>query len=187
MIYIIYNELIKHIKIGYSNNPEKRLKELQTGNSHKLCLIHTQEGTMQDEQLIHSKLKDYCLIGEWYEYDKIKHLLSNLLQGWKDIENSEHFYMVYIDTMHRYFNIKVGIDFKVLAKLCSIAHYNTGQAVVSTALRKKWCEELEASSQNLSNSFKRLINLKLIAGEKGSYIINPEVFWRGEYEEKKSL
>lgn len=36
MIYLIYDAELKHIKIGYSKHPNKRLKQLQTGNSNKL-------------------------------------------------------------------------------------------------------------------------------------------------------
>jgi hypothetical protein len=39
-IYFIRNVELDAVKIGRSNNPKKRLAELQTGHSHKLVLYH---------------------------------------------------------------------------------------------------------------------------------------------------
>jgi len=49
------------------------------------------------------------------------------------------------------------------------------------------CTKLELTTQGLSNSFTRLKELKLIAGEKGSYKINPEIFWKGDANERLKL
>lgn len=67
-IYVIGTE--NQIKIGFSKCPEKRLKQLQTGNMHKLSLYYKEE--MQDskiqiiEQLIHRDLKHKKSCGEWF-------------------------------------------------------------------------------------------------------------------------
>lgn len=42
MIYAIGDG--NKVKIGYSKNPQKRLKQLQTGHPNKLKLLHTWEG-----------------------------------------------------------------------------------------------------------------------------------------------
>lgn len=39
-VYLIRDEKTKAVKIGSSKHPEKRLKQLQTGNGSKLRLIH---------------------------------------------------------------------------------------------------------------------------------------------------
>lgn len=67
-IYIIGTE--EQIKIGFSKQPEKRLKELQTGNEKKLQLFYKEE--IQDskvrivEKLIHRDLRRYHKSGEWF-------------------------------------------------------------------------------------------------------------------------
>lgn len=67
-IYVIGTE--NQIKIGFSKCPEKRLKQLQTGNMNKLTLYYQDE--MQDskiriiESLIHRDLKDKKSCGEWF-------------------------------------------------------------------------------------------------------------------------
>ncbi len=45
MIYFIRNEETNKIKIGYSKDPEERLRTLQTGSSGKLTLLLAIEGT----------------------------------------------------------------------------------------------------------------------------------------------
>lgn len=78
-IYVIGTE--NQVKIGFSKTPEKRLKQLQTGNMNKLQLFYKEE--VQDskvriiEHLIHRDLKDKKTRGEWFNIspqDAISHL-----------------------------------------------------------------------------------------------------------------
>jgi len=68
-VYIIGSES-GPIKIGISDKPEKRVKQLQTGNPNKLSLIHTEE--IEDnlaesiELEIHKNLKLKKTVGEWF-------------------------------------------------------------------------------------------------------------------------
>lgn len=106
MIYLIYNESVKHLKIGYSIKPKQRLAELQIGNSYKLSLLHIQEGNLKEEKTIHKILKEYRINGEWYEYNKVRHLLSTLLKGWVDIE------MDYVQVYNNIFQHTVNLKSK---------------------------------------------------------------------------
>lgn len=70
------------VKIGYSVNPEARLKELQTGNPRKLSLIGTTKGSPQMEKNVHKFLKRYKHRGEWYPHSQkislfIEYAISN--------------------------------------------------------------------------------------------------------------
>ena len=72
-IYIISNDQ-GFIKVGVSKHPEKRVKQLQTGNENKLTLIFTEEfecarnHLLHIEKSIHSNLKRIATkkIGEWF-------------------------------------------------------------------------------------------------------------------------
>ena len=60
-----------HTKVGKSNNPHKRLKELQTGNPLPIKLIGiiecvTQTDTFRLEKSIHGRLADRSAVGEWF-------------------------------------------------------------------------------------------------------------------------
>ena len=75
-IYIISNDL-GYIKVGVSNNPERRVKQLQTGNEHKLTLLFTEEfdctrhHLLHIEKELHKQLRQMTTktIGEWFFID----------------------------------------------------------------------------------------------------------------------
>lgn len=60
-------------KIGSTkaNDVNKRLKQLQTGNSSELFLkeAYQTDYPFKLEKMLHNKLKQYSLIGEWFELD----------------------------------------------------------------------------------------------------------------------
>lgn len=66
MIYFIKNIATSNIKIGFSDNPRKRLKELQTGSAEKLVLIKTIEGDQKLEGQLHELFSHCRLDGEWF-------------------------------------------------------------------------------------------------------------------------
>ena len=82
MIYILEN-FENFYKIGYSKDPEKRVKQLNTGNSTSLKLIKKFK-TKYDSK-IESYLKKYFktrnVRGEWFDLsnDDIKKALSAIL------------------------------------------------------------------------------------------------------------
>lgn len=59
----------KYIKIGYSSNPEQRLKELQVGNPHKLKLVNTMPGDSKTELSLHKLYDSKRVHGEWFRYE----------------------------------------------------------------------------------------------------------------------
>ena len=60
------------IKVGYSKNPSKRLKQLQTGCPYKLNLLFTIPGNKKKEAELHYQFRflqytgDEPLKGEWF-------------------------------------------------------------------------------------------------------------------------
>nr|VFK00735.1 MAG: T5orf172 domain-containing protein [Candidatus Kentron sp. LFY] len=69
--FIIENEdlMNQRIKIGYSSEPGKRIKALQTGNSRSLALMGWIESN-DDKQLekeLHEKYSNYRVLNEWFE------------------------------------------------------------------------------------------------------------------------
>jgi len=86
-IYVIceHTEGVTPVKIGFSANPEKRLKQLQTGQSNQLVLFHKEEVPAQNvralERVIHQELRHRKSRGEWFNLtpkeavSEIKHAL----------------------------------------------------------------------------------------------------------------
>jgi len=66
-IYFIQEGLQGNIKIGISQNPNDRIKQLQTGSSTPLRTLLVKEGTQKDEEGLHKKFKKFQLKGEWFE------------------------------------------------------------------------------------------------------------------------
>lgn len=67
MIYFIRNIATGNIKIGFSDTPKQRLKELQTGSADKLILMKTIEGEKEAEAALHARFASCQLEGEWFK------------------------------------------------------------------------------------------------------------------------
>lgn len=75
-LYIMQQHHTNLIKIGRSNNPQKRLKQLQTGSPYviKMLKIFTGLGNMERE--LHALLSDYRIRnnGEWFDSECLAEL-----------------------------------------------------------------------------------------------------------------
>ena len=71
----------KRVKIGMSNNPSKRLKQLQTGNPNRLVIYHMFESIDYKllERTMHEICKDKKIINEWFEMEESE--LQSLVSG----------------------------------------------------------------------------------------------------------
>ena len=67
-IYFIADTIFNEVKIGYSANPQKRLKELQTARSNELTLLKVIPGNQKEERKYHSQFCWYRKKkGEWFD------------------------------------------------------------------------------------------------------------------------
>ena len=67
-VYFIYDN--SNIKIGFTKNIKKRMKELQTSNSNKLMLLGYINGDINKEQFLHNQFKNYQILNEWFKPDQ---------------------------------------------------------------------------------------------------------------------
>jgi hypothetical protein len=66
------------IKIGFSIDPLRRIKELQTGHPAILKLICCIEGTRADERAFHQRFQKDRYQGEWFHPEPIlRHLMRD--------------------------------------------------------------------------------------------------------------
>jgi hypothetical protein len=70
-LYVIQTDITGAIKIGISNNPKRRLRQLQTGSPYKLKLLTIVTGRGDLERSLHASLKPYkkACKGEWFDFD----------------------------------------------------------------------------------------------------------------------
>ena len=54
------------IKIGFSVNPEKRLRELQAANPYPLRILGTVRALKDDERDLHLRFAQHRVRGEWF-------------------------------------------------------------------------------------------------------------------------
>ena len=68
-VYAIRNNHTGRIKLGISENPERRLKELQIGNDCELELLAYREAAnrFKDEKAIHNRHQHLRVRGEWFD------------------------------------------------------------------------------------------------------------------------
>jgi hypothetical protein len=66
MIYFIQDTVTRAIKIGYSTNPQKRLKNLQNSNQNKLVLLYAMHGELEHEAELLQRFEKFKMEGEWF-------------------------------------------------------------------------------------------------------------------------
>lgn len=71
-VYIIHHRETSMIKIGLSDDPMSRLKEIQTGNGNALTLRYvlacpSRESASSIERLLHKRYGRYRATGEWFK------------------------------------------------------------------------------------------------------------------------
>lgn len=69
-VYFIREGLSGAIKIGSAYNVDARKKELQTGNSEELVLLHSTTGGETLERHLHKEFSQYCKRQEWFWPDE---------------------------------------------------------------------------------------------------------------------
>ena len=88
----------------------------------------------------------------------------------------DSFYMTFIDYVSPLFGLKPESAKNLLIWMCQHAEFNAGKVSLTTADRKQISIELGLSNNSITNYLKKLKDLKLISGENGSYLINPQIF-----------
>lgn len=89
-VYIIENCDNGAIKIGVGNDPEKRLKQLQTGSVSELSIVYRSNlcsNAFEIEKFMHSNFEEFHIRGEWFKVCKTK--VVNELEKQKFVLKSE--------------------------------------------------------------------------------------------------
>lgn len=60
------------IKVGWAVDPEKRRRELQTGNPERLFVLAIEPGDRQRETAAHTRLAAARVHGEWFERSAVR-------------------------------------------------------------------------------------------------------------------
>jgi len=74
--YVYFIKCRDKIKIGYSTNVNKRLKQFSVGNGEKLELIYKIQTDRYLESVLHKKYQNYHISGEWFEAEPIIRMIE---------------------------------------------------------------------------------------------------------------
>jgi hypothetical protein len=98
--------------------------------------------------------------------------------------NTEEFYMTFIKHIAPVYNLRSTASINVLNFLCCQAEFNTGKVILPASKRKEFCDSIGIEKQTFSNAICELKKHNLIHGERGEYMIDPKIFWKGTTDER---
>lgn len=105
----------------------------------------------------------------------------------KKIKDTNKFFAVFVNNVDSILAIKGKTAIKVLLWMCANAEYNTGKVYLTSSRIDELSQTLGMPKQSVYNSLLELKKLNLISGNRGSFQINPEIFWKGELSVRKQL
>lgn len=70
MIYFVLAQDTGRVKIGYAEDSEKRVIDLQVGSPELLVLVHEEKGGFKEEKEWHERFGAFRLQGEWFGPNK---------------------------------------------------------------------------------------------------------------------
>lgn len=130
MIYFIQSG--DCIKIGYSNNPEKRRAAIATASLDTCVLLLVLDGGYSEEKAFHEKFREYRIRGEWFSLSP--DLDAFIKEKQTEIDETPGKRLAPMKNMPWQQRAKAaGLSQKTLAKILGVAE-NT----VSMQLRGKW-------------------------------------------------
>ena len=175
----------KYVKIGVTNNVEKRLQSLQSGNPKKLNLLFVIKGNKDLESYLHSKFKKYKKLNEWFD------ILSILNK--EDIINYK---TLHVNKYNSNF-VKVFNTSKNRKKISSLSSkskdlflwllYSIEESKDYVKIDKeRYMEESKTSLNTFKKSVEELIKESIISSTiyRDIYWINPLFFFNGSRYEK---
>jgi hypothetical protein len=66
--FVYFLRCAEWLKIGYSNSPSRRMREIVTRSPYAVTSMAAVRGSRHDEKLIHQALANHRINGEWFSY-----------------------------------------------------------------------------------------------------------------------
>jgi hypothetical protein len=133
------------------------------------------------KQIVHENSKT---VVDTYTGELIEETTSKVFTIKKEVEP---FFLTYSRFMSILYNLNSLATVKILWKFLELAKYNTGEVFITPQIKKNIIESLKIS---LSVYNKALVNLKdaeIISGERGLYVINPKIHWKGDFKTRENI
>lgn len=121
------------------------------------------------------------------KFEDGKELILEDSKTFREKISEDSFYMVFIDYISPFFKIKSDSAKNLLIWLCNNAEFNTGKVSLTTKDRKELASKFKITNSAISRNLKILKDKKLISGDDGSFVIIPQVFWKGESSVRRKI
>lgn len=79
-VYAILARKVNRVKIGYSKDPKRRLRDMITSCPVKLELLGFIPGSLSLESLLHEEAQKRRIRGEWFEYSGSAKSIANAIR-----------------------------------------------------------------------------------------------------------
>lgn len=99
----------------------------------------------------------------------------------------EEFFMTYCNYLSSFYDLKYADDIKIIIKLNEWALFDTGEVQLTPKRRVEITTELGIRNDAISKSLKRLRDKNVLEGDKGDYVINPTMFWKGDRAKRREI
>lgn len=133
------------------------------------------------KQIVHENSKT---VVDTYTGELIQETTSKVFTVKKEVEP---FFLTYSRFMSILYNLNSLAAVKILWKFLEIAKYNTGEVFITPQIKKNIIESLKISLSIYNKSIVTLKEAEIISGERGLYIINPKIHWKGDFKTREKL
>lgn len=106
---------------------------------------------------------------------------------WTFSRGSEPFFLTYVNCISWMYDLKSITTIKLLYKILEMSRFNENKVDITTSRRKAICSELAISDTMFSKSLTQLVSLGILSGSQGTFSINEEIFWKGDYRTRERL
>lgn len=135
--------------------------------------------------LLHSKMNTMRLKNESHVVDEDGkvHITSKTYSTKIKPEAFFSTYLKHVQVLYALNNTEKNI----MIYLCEKARHDTGEVDITARDRERMMMFFDVKTSAISNNIKSLRAKNILIGSKGSYLINPEVFWRGTFDKRQEL
>ncbi len=102
------------------------------------------------------------------------------------VSSDDEFFQVYYNHLNQFYELS-GKEISLLLELNKLAIFNTGKVSLTADDRDQLTKTLNTSTSRISKMLSNLVKSKAIAGSRGSYSINPTIFWKGDKQKRQEL
>jgi hypothetical protein len=98
----------------------------------------------------------------------------------------QEFYATFINHVQFLYSLN-NTEKNIMIYCCNNAAFNTGEVRITPKDRVRMMDFFAVKKAALSNNINSLIRKNLLIGEKGIYLINPSLFWKGTFDGRENL